>query len=257
MQALGTPGLSARGARLRRPPFHWPRLCELCRSWAPQSLCAACLLRFAAEQPRCEGCALPLGSPGQRCGDCLREPPPFTRCITLADYHYPWDGLITAFKFRGRIDLAGPLAHALAQRLARQPVLDANLVLPVPLSPSRLAERGHNQAWEVARRVATALALPADAGILLRLRDTAHQVGLARSERERNLRDAFWVEPPRTSRVSGRHVALVDDVFTTGATAAAASRALLTAGAASVQLWVLARTPRPDEQASGTQQIDR
>lgn len=188
-----------------------------------------------------------LGSPDQRCGDCLRDPPPFTRCVALADYEYPWDGLITAFKFRDRIDLAAPLAQALLLALARHPASNVNLVIPTPLNPMRLAERGHNQAWELARRLASALGLPADVRSLQRLRDTAHQVGLSREQRARNLRDAFWVEPARADGLRDRHVALIDDVLTTGVTAAAATRALLQAGAASVQVWVLARTPRPGD----------
>lgn len=205
----------------------------------------ACVQRLAAPRPRCLRCALPLGSSGQHCADCRRDPPPFERCHTLGDYGYPWDGLITAFKFHGRFDLAGPLAGALADRLAEEAVEPADLVLPVPLSPARLRERGHNQAWEVARRVAAARGLPADPHCLRRLRDTAHQVGLSRRERAANLRDAFWVPPEYAPRVQHRRVALLDDVLTTGVTAAAASRALLAAGATHVQLWVLARTPSP------------
>lgn len=233
---------SLRGASAQR---RWPRLCELCRSWADRSLCKACVQRLAAPTPRCLRCALPLGNPGQQCADCRQEPPPFQRCHTLGDYGYPWDKLITAFKFQGRVDLAGPLAGALAERLADELAEPVDLVLPVPLSLGRLHERGHNQAWEIARRVAAAGGLPADAYSLQRLRDTAHQVGLSRRERAANLRDAFWVPPERAARVRQRRVALVDDVLTTGVTAAAASRALLSAGAASVQLWVLARTPAP------------
>lgn len=188
-----------------------------------------------------------MGSPDQTCADCLAAPPPFERCVTLGDYGFPWDGLITAFKFRDRVDLAGPLAQALAARIAGQGPQGAELVLPVPLSPARLAERGHNQAWELARRVAGTLGLPANATTLLRLRDTAHQVGLGRDARAANLRNAYWVDPAHAPRLHGRRVALVDDVLTTGATAGAAAQALLQAGAARVQLWVLARTPRPED----------
>ena len=118
-------------------------------------------------------------------------------------------------------------------------------MLPVPLSAQRLAERGYNQAWELARRLAQGLGLPAQAHWLQRLRDTAHQVGLSRTERESNLRHAIWLTPLGQRGVSGLHLALVDDVLTTGGTAAAASHALLAGGAASVQVWVLARTPTP------------
>ena len=117
--------------------------------------------------------------------------------------------------------------------------------MPVPLSPARLAERGFNQAWELARRVAHRRGLFTESGLLLRLRDTPHQIGLSRRERERNLRDAMWVNPASVARLAQRRVALVDDVMTTGGTAVAATRALLVAGAANVQVWVLARTPPP------------
>lgn len=226
-----------------RLPGAWPRLCELCRAWSQRSLCGDCLARFAPLRPRCEHCALPTGVALARCGECLRMPPPWERCSTLGDYTYPWDGLIAGFKFQGRVDLAGPLSQALAETLSRNPKPLADLVLPVPLSTARLAERGYNQAWELARRTAGHLGLRADAHTLLRLRDTAHQVGLGRDARTDNLRQAFWVEPTRQAAVRGLRVALVDDVLTTGATAAAATQALLQAGAASVQVWVLARTP--------------
>jgi ComF family protein len=117
------------------------------------------------------------------------------------------------------------------------------LLLPVPLSRERLRERGYNQAWELARRLARRLGLEADAHLLQRSRDTAHQIGMSREQREVNLRDAFWVEPARRARLLGREVVLVDDVLTTGATAHAAALALTRAGAASVDVWVVARTP--------------
>jgi predicted amidophosphoribosyltransferase len=121
------------------------------------------------------------------------------------------------------------------------------MVLPVPRAPARLRERGFNQAWELARRVASQVRLPTRADVLQRGRDTTHQIGLARAERLRNLRHAFMVLPDAASAVAGRDVALVDDVMTTGATAAACAQALQAAGARAVQLWVVARTPAPHE----------
>lgn len=158
----------------------------------------------------------------------------------MADYASPWRELIAGFKFRQQIELAGALADALARAVADEPAPD--WVLPVPLSRERLHERGFNQAWEIARRVARRGRWRASAALLQRVRDTAHQIGMTREQRERNLRDAFWVDD-RSGRLTGRNVALVDDVLTTGATAEAAALALRRAGADSVVLWVIARTP--------------
>ncbi len=175
------------------------------------------------------------------CADCLRESPPYRQACAAVDYAFPWSGLIGAFKFRGALDLASPLAALLAQAVRRQGSLSADLVVPVPLSPERLRERGMNQAWELARRVGASLGVEAQPRALLRLVDTAHLAGLPRAERSARIRGAFAVAPGFALR--GRHVALVDDVMTSGATITEASRALLAAGAATVQVWVVARTP--------------
>jgi ComF family protein len=119
----------------------------------------------------------------------------------------------------------------------------AHWVLPVPLSAERLRERGYNQAWELARRVARSLACEADATLLLRVRDTPHQLALPRERRAANVRGAFLVEPRRVRDLRGCDVAVVDDVMTTGATGAEIARTLKQAGAHSVRLWVVARTP--------------
>jgi ComF family protein len=217
--------------------------CELCRQWSASALvCGNCSGRYAAPRPRCRRCALPLGVAAERCGHCLAEAPAFAAATVAVDYDFPWDGLITAFKFRGRSELAEGLAALLAAAIGNTA---AELVLPLPLSRQRLAERGFNQAWELARRVAAAQALPAHADVLLRLGDTAPQSGLGRAQRRDNLARVFMVDPARRDLVRGRHIALVDDVLTTGATASAAARELLRAGAASVQVWALARTPAP------------
>lgn len=209
-------------------------------------MCRDCRQRFIDPTPiRCPRCALPNPTAGT-CGACLETPPPFSHCSTLADYRFPWDQLIGRFKFRQQPELAQMLAGLLADAIAQQAGLPRpHCVLPVPLSPARLAERGYNQAWELARHLARRQGLPARADCLLRLRDTPHQVGLDRRARARNLHDAMWVPPEGRRGVAGCQLALVDDVMTTGVTATAATRALLDAGAAGVQVWVLARTPAP------------
>jgi ComF family protein len=186
-----------------------------------------------------------MGMAAAACGACLREPPPFEHTVCAVDYAFPWDHLIARFKFHGAIELARPLALQLLRAVRRQAPAP-QCVLPVPLAPLRLAQRGYNQAWELARRVASAQGLPARADVLLRPLETAHQAALPRPERQRNLRAAFMVNPQHRPLLQGLRVALVDDVMTTGATARESAAALLRAGAAAVDVWVLARTPDGD-----------
>jgi ComF family protein len=224
-------------ARLRLPSQ-----CEVCRQWAQAALCGDCSSRYAAPVARCARCGLRLGLPAPACGACLREPPRHERTVAVADYAFPWDRLITDFKFHGRVELAWPLAECLLRAAQAAAMPRPQLVLPVPLGPQRLAERGYNQAWELARRVGAALALPALPGLLLRPVDGGRQAELGRLERQRNLRAAFMVDPRQRGRLQGCRVALVDDVMTTGATVGEATATLLRAGAAAVDVWVLART---------------
>ena len=238
------------GAGLQALARAWPGVCVLCRSWHAQPLCGACLERFAPRRPRCATCARRTALDVASCGDCLGQTSAFERCITGVDYGAPWDRLITAFKFHGQVELAGALALAIERALTHGAASDstqATLLVPVPLSRERLRERGYNQAWELARRLARRLRIDALATALQRGRDTAHQIGMTRREREHNLRDAFWVEPWARAALQGRHVALVDDVLTSGATAHAAALALRHAAAARVDVWVVARTPLGDE----------
>jgi ComF family protein len=184
-----------------------------------------------------------MGLSAPACGACLREPPPFEHTVCATDYGFPWDSLIGDLKFNAREDLAGPLAQLLSRAVSAASGPPPDLVVPIPLSPQRLAERGYNQAWELARRTARLQGHTARHDVLLRPSDTAHQAELTRAARQRNLAGAFMVDPRQRSAVQGQRVALVDDVMTTGATAREAASTLLRAGAAAVDLWMLARTP--------------
>jgi predicted amidophosphoribosyltransferase len=179
----------------------------VCHGWGTQRICGQCVLRFATEASRCEWCALQVPMGVSVCGACLADPPPFERSVAAVDYAFPWDSLITRFKFHGALDLAPALARCLADAVVRGRTPRPSLLLPVPLSDARL---------------------------LLRTRDTPHQL-------------AFAVEPQRSAELHGRTVAIVDDVMTIGAMAAEITRVLLQAGAAQVQVWSVARTPRPGE----------
>lgn len=233
-----------------------PTQCELCRRWSADALCEACTARFAAPRPRCSRCALPTGTPLPHCGECLHDAPPFARGVAAVDYGYPWDGLVAALKFHGRADLAPTLAKLMLRAWALAGHVTAthppgladmpSLVLPVPLSDQRLRERGYNQAWELARRVAVGLGVASRAEMLIRIGQTPAQVESTRNERLANLRAAFAPAPGAGSDLEGQHVLLVDDVMTTGATVRQASAALLRAGAAAVSVLVLARTDAPN-----------
>ncbi len=228
------------------------RPCEVCQAWGGGSLCADCRARFAAPRLRCARCALVLGSAAAACGACQQQPPPFARTVCAVDYAFPWSGLVAAFKFRARPELARPMAELMAE-LMTQSLPQASLhhaplpqyVLPVPLSPARLAERGYDQAWELARALARRLGLPAENRLLQRLVDGERQSALGRAQRQQHLAGAFLVDPLQRAALAGRHVALVDDVMTTGATLREAAHTLLRAGAAEVSAWVFARTPAP------------
>lgn len=177
-------------------------------------------------------------SPGQDlCGRCQLTPPPFAQAVAALDYAFPWDRLVSRWKQSGELSLVGLFAPLMRQTLLVAPPVD--LVLSMPASAARLRERGYDHALLLARAVDAR----ADGTLLRRWRDTPHQTGLDRAARQANLRGAFMLAPGRRAAVQGRHVALVDDVMTTGASVSEASRTLLHAGAASVSLWLLARTP--------------
>ena len=219
--------------------------CRLCALPSRAPLCSACQCERPARW-RCPRCALALSGPGAACGSCALRLPAFAGALAWSDYAPPWDRLVAQIKFGDDPALARWLGMLLGQclRAERPGWAPARWVLPVPLSPGRLRRRGYNQAWELARRVARALKLSADASLLLRHGGAAHQADLGRAERQRNLRSAFMVEPRRRGELQGRRVALVDDVMTTGATAREAAAVLRRAGAAAVDVWVLARTPQ-------------
>ncbi len=211
-----------------------------------QRVCGDCVQRFAAPVPRCRRCALQVPVGMEVCGACLTDPPPYARTLAAVDYDHPWDGLITHFKFHGALDLATALAERM---LAASGGLSAPaLLVPIPLSDARLRERGYNQAWELTKRLGTTLHCRVDATLLLRVKDTPHQLVFPPDQRAGNVRAAFAVEPRQRVELQGRTVTLVDDVMTTGATVAEAARTLLQGGASEVHVWVIARTPRPGAQ---------
>jgi len=229
-----------RNAWLQRWSRDVPSRCAVCGAWPARPLCDGCAAHFGAQQHRCRLCALPLAGDATVCGGCLREPPPLAACFAAVAYAYPWSGLVGRFKFSGEPGWAQVLAERMvAVAGVREELAHADLVLPMPLAPRRLAERGFNQALLLARQLAPG---KTQAQLLLRLRETGSQTALDRKARRANVRDAFAVEPLRMRELGGRAVVLVDDVMTSGASLHAAAAALHQAGVARVSAVVLART---------------
>lgn len=214
--------------------------CPLCHQ-PGDGLCLPCLADLPHNRSSCDCCALPLppGTPaGSRCAGCQRHPPAFDRVLAPLRYAPPVDALIATFKYHGRLAHGRLLAGVLANTARIAGGALPTLLLPVPMHPSGLRERGFNQAAELARLVAADLGLSWSATRLQRLRRGAHQRGLNRASRRRNLRDAFAVR----GRLP-RHIALIDDVVTTGATANEVARTLRGGGVEYIEVWAVARTP--------------
>lgn len=211
-----------------------PQACQLCGAAARGLLCGPCLEDLPwLDSRRCAVCAVPLAS-GTVCGPCLERPPCFDRVEAVFAYHFPVDSLIHACKYGGRLALAGLLGNQLARRVT--PKVDA--IVPMPLAPARLAERGFNQALEIARPVARQLRVPLFHDACRKVVDTPPQAALPWEERARNVRRAFAC----AAHLRGQRIAVVDDVLTTGATLNELARVLRKAGAIEVVGWVVART---------------
>lgn len=220
-----------------------PPHCLLCgqRSDLCRDLCAACAADLVRNRVCCPRCALPLQMPAPLCGECLQREPPFVATSAPFIYGQPLDLLMTRFKF-GRSLAAGRVLSGLWIGALREvSPIKPMLLIPVPLHASRLRDRGYNQALELARPLARALAIPLRHDALLRIRATPAQANLNAKARRRNLRGAFSIV---NNAALPEHVAVIDDVMTTGATLRECARVLKRAGVARVDVWALARAPR-------------
>ena len=183
--------------------------------------------------PHCPLCALPTPQ-GETCGRCLRHAPLFDRTVAVFAYEFPLDKLIQSFKFNAQLALAGEFAHRLATKAPTRP----DCLVAMPLHPARLRDRGYNQSEELARRLAQMLDISLASRTCQRVRDTPPQSALAWKDRGRNMRKAFICN----SDMRGKHVAMVDDVMTSGASLNELALALRRAGAREISAWVVART---------------
>ncbi|MCP1199944.1 ComF family protein [Notoacmeibacter sp. MSK16QG-6] len=211
---------------------------------APGTYCPECWPHLKAiEAPVCPVLGTPfsveLGA-GIVSAEALADPPVFRRARAAVIHDGPARGLISALKYHDRTDLARWMAGWMV-RAGGDLLADADLIVPVPLHRRRLLARRFNQSAELARAVASRAQIPLRPECLIRKRATPRQVGLTREQRRTNVRGAFEVPADAFPLLSGRQVLLIDDVFTTGATVTAATRALLRGGAGAVDILTFSR----------------
>jgi ComF family protein len=221
-----------------------PRICLLCLGPTRGfDLCAGCRQALPRIIKACKGCGIPLTS-GARCGRCLKRPPPFDRVAIPYVYAPPLSQLIQTLKFHRQLAAAAPLGILLANHLVLTEAPLPERIVPVPLHPARQRTRGFNQAMEIARPLSARLGVALAPRLVTRLKPTVPQTELrSPADRRHNVRGVFTINTKRMGVL--RHVAIVDDVVTTGATTMELARALRRAGAKRVDLWSVSRAPEP------------
>jgi ComF family protein len=209
--------------------------CLLCGgASAAALLCDGCTADLPWLGEACPQCAGP-STGAALCGACLAHPPQFDVTLAVWQYEFPVDRLVRALKYGRRLALAELLGEALGRQVGGRQV---DAVVPMPLAPRRLAERGFNQALEIARWAARGAGARLAPSCVERVRDTVPQTDLPHDARAANVRGAFAC----AAALAGQTLAVVDDVMTTGATVEELARTLKRAGAARVENWVVART---------------
>jgi ComF family protein len=223
-----------------------PPQCLACHAPVAEmgTLCPSCWSRLKLiERPYCERLGIPFAydlGPGALSAEAIADPPPFDRARAVAVYDDVARRLVHGLKYRDRLELARWMAGWMA-RAGGELITAADVVVPVPLHRRRLWWRRYNQSALLAETLAAKAGKPVTNLALVRIRATAQQVGLSADERDRNVRGAFRVTAEGKRILAGRRVLLVDDVFTTGATVRACTRAVLRAGATAVDVLTFAR----------------
>lgn len=233
-----------------------PQFCACCQQQLPHTtdlaLCNECHFALPWLGHCCAVCSLPLDAQASICGTsicgkCLREPPGFTHSKIPFRYDYPLNHLILDFKFnhhfaRGKL-LSQLLIDFLQDAYKDQALPDA--LVPVPIHPWKQFRRGFNQSELLTRDIAGLLSLTVHYQLCYRQQQSPSQKDSSKQARRDNLKNAFAIDARKAALIKGQHLALIDDVVTTGATVDELSRLLLQQGAASVVVWALARTPEP------------
>jgi ComF family protein len=226
-----------------------PALCAACREPVDgKGLCPACWSKLSfITRPYCERLGIPFAyepGPGILSMEAIADPPAYHRARAAVRFDEISRALVHAFKYGDRLDLA-PMMGRWISRAGRELLAEADTLVPVPLHWRRMWARRFNQSAVLAAVISRESGLPVASGALKRVKATAQQVGLSRSERATNIQGAFRVPQDGKAAVAGRRLVLVDDVLTSGATVDGCARALLRAGAANVDVLIFARVAEP------------
>lgn len=220
---------------------HWllPQSCFLCGDSSNQSLCAACIADLPYQRHACIRCAKTLSETGV-CENCQTNPPPYTHTQAVFSYQYPIDKLILAAKFHQNLAVLKLLGDLMAQHLTLQLISQSSpdILIPVPLHPKRLRQRGYNQSLELAKYISKQTGIPLDYKTCQRIKNTRPQTTLSQQQRQTNVIGAFQV---RNLKSSWQHIVLIDDVMTTGSTIQELAKVFKEAGVATVDVWCCAR----------------
>lgn len=218
--------------------------CALCskKTAANALLCPECLTDLPWLRSACHICALPLTVTNTHiCGQCLKIPPPFASTQAVFLYRFPISAIIPKIKHQSGLHHSAWLADCLLEHLLKRPQAWPDAIIPVPVHTFRLLSRGYNQSTVIARHLSQQLQIPLLLNQLRKNKRTKSQSSLTAQQRRTNLQHAFSYHGPQL-----RHIALVDDVVTTGTTIKEISTILRSAGIERVDIWVVARTPSPD-----------
>jgi len=213
--------------------------CILCGVSGHQDLCLCqhCLDELPFIEDSCNCCGIPLTSQAEKCGACISTPPPNTACISLLHYQEPVDYLIKHMKYHNQLSIAELMGKLLVEKINQSDQPIPEQIIPVPLHFSRLQQRGYNQAVEIARSISRAFNIPINLTDCSRKRNTIPQYDLPSNLRSDNMREAFEV----INEISAKHVAIVDDVMTTGSTVWEFSQVLIDSGVERVDIWTCSR----------------
>lgn len=213
--------------------------CLLCGSPSEKNwcLCNPCRLELPYIEHSCKTCGSSVPLDVKRCGACIVDPPKTNQVVTILHYVSPVDYLVKKMKYHNQLEIAQLFGKLLVKQLETQQESWPDQIIPVPLHSSRLQQRGYNQAVEIARTVSKALNIPMNLTNCIRTRPTEPQFELSLDKRKTNVKNAFDI----VHEIDAKHVAIIDDVMTTGSTVNELTSALLKSGIEKVDIWVCSR----------------